>query len=180
MSWLPENWHNCQYDSCPVGYTHTHGSGCNSNNCKVGYTHTHGSGCNTENCSHLKAINSDNPYSCGCPREDDAAWEVYTSKNGTKGSRKFKYQQDVSAFHAAMDDRRWCPGACEGLKDSNGNYYASYGKSPAHGVYSSMGGGDVVFYLGSRGTYEYKLTFWLETYDGSGSRNHNGTRDFRK
>ena len=37
---LPEWMHNCQYADCPVGYTHSHGSGCNSSAC------THGSGFN--------------------------------------------------------------------------------------------------------------------------------------
>lgn len=158
-NWLPEWLHVHEYKSCPVGYEHTHGSGCNSSACPVGYVHTHGSGCNTSACTHGSG------FSCKC--DSSIKWYIYYQ--GT-----FKYEQDVSAIHVAQGAERWCPGACEGLKKDDGTYYASYGQSPAHGVYSSMGGGDVVFYQGSTGAVEYKLTFWLETYDGSGSRNYNG------
>lgn len=129
------------------------------NNCPG--LHTHGSGCNYSGCTHTAK------YSCESDVSNMNHWIV--SYQG-----KFKYGQDVSAIHAARGAERWCPGACEGLKNANGNYYASYGQSPAHGVYSSMGGGDVTFFQGGVGSTEYKLTFWLETYDGSGSRTLNG------
>ena len=129
------------------------------NNCPG--LHTHGSGCNYSGCTHTAK------YSCESDVSNMNHWIV--SYQG-----KFKYGQDVSAIHAAQGAERWCPGACEGLKNADGNYYASYGQSPAHGVYSSMGGGDVTFFQGGVGSTEYKLTFWLETYDGSGSRTLNG------
>lgn len=168
--YLGGSWYRID-DSTPsynCGYSqHAHSASC----CTLPpHNHT----CNTSACSHQAKINAKDPAACGCAHNFDSAWRVYTSEKGVYGSKKFKYQQDVSEFHASMDAHRWCPGACEGLKDKDGNYYASYGASPAHGVYSSMGGGDVVFYQGTTGPCQYYLTFWLETYDGSGSRNYNG------
>lgn len=155
--YLGGSWYRID-DSTPsynCGYAqHSHSTSC----CTL-TPHTHGSGCNSYNCSHGSGIN------CKC--DNSIKWYVFYQ--GT-----FKYEQDVSAVHAAQGAERWCPGACEGLKKDDGTYYPSYGQSPAHGVYSSMGGGDVDFYQGSAGANEYKLTFWLETYDGSGSWNHNG------
>lgn len=154
----PLNW-NC----CGAGrgqYTHDHTSGCT---CTQYHNHSSGrlSTCNNSACTHSAY------HGCESDISNMNHWTVFYQ--GT-----FKYEQDVSAIHAAQGAERWCPGACEGLKKDDGTYYASYGQSPAHGVYSSMGGGDVVFYQGSTGAVEYKLTFWLETYDGSGSRNYNG------
>lgn len=154
----PLNW-----DCCRAGrgqYTHDHTSGCT---CTQYHNHSSGrlSTCNNSACTHSAK------YQCESDVSNMNHWTVFYQ--GT-----FKYGQDVSEIHAAQGIERWCPGACEGLKDQNGNYYESYGKSPAHGVYSSMGGGDVVFFQGGAGSTEYKLTFWLETYDGSGSRNYNG------
>lgn len=140
--------YNCGYAQ------HSHSTSC----CTL-TPHTHGSGCNTSACTHGSG------FSCKC--DSSIKWYIYYQ--GT-----FKYEQDVSAIHAAQGAERWCPGACEGLKRDDGTYYDSYGQSPAHGVYSSMGGGNVDFYQGSAGNNEYKLTFWLETYDGSGSRNYGG------
>lgn len=158
-------------------HTHTHEQCCSNQSGFLHFTHgysacpykdqggehTHSTSCyeKTLACPHKTG------YNCGCDNTADARWKtVYTAT--------FKFEQDVSAVHAAQGAERWCPGRCEGLKDSNGNYYADYGASPAHGVYSSMGGGDVKFYQGNTGSVEYKLTYWLETYDGSGSRNYNG------
>lgn len=160
-----------------VQHTHTHEQCCSNQSGFLHFTHgysacpyksqggehSHSASCYTSTltCPHKTG------YDCGCDNTSDARW--YTFYTGT-----FKYEQDVSAIHAAQGAERWCPGQCEGLKKDDGSYYPSYGKSPAHGVYSSMGGGNVVFYQGATGANEYKLTYWLETYDGSGSRNYNG------
>ena len=151
------NW-NCMGQG--RNYTHDHTSGCT---CTQYHDHSSGllSTCNSSGCTHVAQ------YGCESDKSNMNHWTVYNSYT-------VKYQQDVSAIHAAQGAERWCPGACEGLKKDDGTYYASYGDSPAHGVYSSMGGGDVTFFQGSAGANEYKLTFWLETYDGKGGRNYNG------
>ena len=151
------NW-NCMGQG--HNYTHDHTSGCT---CTQYHDHSSGklSNCNSSACTHSAY------YGCETDISNMNHWTVFYQ--GT-----FKYEQDVSAIHAAQGAERWCPGACEGLKRDDGTYYPSYGQSPAHGVYSSMGGGDVVFFQGGTGANAYKLTFWLETYDGSGSRNYNG------
>ncbi|MBQ3534428.1 MAG: InlB B-repeat-containing protein [Clostridia bacterium] len=170
-------------------YTHDHTSGCDctkyhdhssgrNNSCNLancsngGKAHTHGSGCNTNNCTHLAYINAKDPYRCGCSFESDDRWTVYTSSAGIYGSKSFKYQQDVSAFHAAMDDHRWCPGVGTGFTSAS---EGPYGKGAAVGTFSSMHGCDVVFYQSARGGNPYFFTFWLESTNGtSGTRDYNG------
>ena len=123
---------------------------CNSTGGKLD-NHTHSSNC----CTHKKV------YGCPCT-STDAGW--YTSYTGT-----FKYEQDVSAIHAAQGAERWCPKTGSGFSNEG-----MYGGGLAVGTFSSMKGNNVTFYQGSSGTVQYYLTYWLETYDGTGSRTYNG------
>lgn len=146
-----------------VNHKHSHSECCKSNwipeaihacqykGCKYGYEHTHGASC----CTH-KAV-----YGCPCTYTD-AGW--YVSYSGT-----FKYEQDVSTVHAAQGAERWCPKTGSGFTNEG-----IYGGGLAVGTFSSMKGNDVTFYQGNAGTVQYYLTYWLETYDGSGSRTYNG------
>ena len=144
-----------------VNHTHSHDECCKVGwhlwheykGCPYGYEHTHSASC----CTHTAKLG------CSCTKTD-AGW--YVSDSAT-----FKYQEDVSAFHAKQGAERWTPKTGSGFAS---NAEGLYGAGLAVGTFASMHGCDVTFYQSSTGDNQYYFTYWLETYDGSGSRNYNG------
>ena len=153
---------------------HDHSSGrissCNLSSCSNGgVAHTHGTNCNSSACSHTSAAY----FKCACVdtvsiRTNPNNWVPAKDIYGNKASYTFKYEQSIGNTHANMGSYRWSPGVCDGYP-----YVPSsqdYGLSGAVGMVTSMPGGNAVFYRKSDGSYDYTVKYWLESYDGTGTK----------
>ena len=123
------------------------------------YEHAHSSNC----CTHVV-----NAWDCPC-RTTNAGWNVVHSQ-------KYKFEADVGDVHKAMEALnngiRWIPKRGEKVFATWSS--DNWGQGTAVGTFTAMPGGDVTFNEGGAGSIYFEITYWLETYDGSGTKDYKG------
>lgn len=164
-----------EWGSCGGNPTtpHAHGNGCNTSGCgKTAHDHSAGklSTCNTGACSHVAKVNADNTWSCGCSNAKDnpGRWvKTYSAYH--------KYDSNVGYIHRQMEGETKgyrLVDVVMGGKETGEFPGVSEG---AMGTFTAMPGGYTAIYRSYNGSNKvYKMIYWLETYDGTGTRTFNG------
>ena len=163
--------------SCPR-YNHTHGAGCNTSGCgKTAHDHSGGrlTNCNNSACSHVAKVNAGNTWSCGCSNARDAAGRWVCNYSGYH-----KYDCNVGYIHRQMEGEtagyRLVDVVMGGVE--TGEFPGVH--EGAMGTFTSMPGGYSAIYRSYNGSnVVYQMTYWLETYDGTGTRTFNG-KNYKK
>lgn len=159
------------WDCCRAGrgqYTHVH----NTSSCDCSKAHDHSAGrlasCNTSSCKHLNPASC---YKCGGEVSDMNNWTPVHKEN-------HKFESTVGHIHQQMSGSegiRWTDMYFGGVYHSD----EQYGAGGAMSTFYSMPGGRTTFFQGNKMTNPFRITYWLETTDGSGTRTFQG-RNFAK